>query len=868
MTINDNLAEWLVGNDSFLDTYSEIMASSICLELGASFKRDSATVENDFKYLLHCASILSHSANSKHHDYALRIAHFILSSNANLVHKDSAAFILKNLSNEPSILLAQRRSLIDNPEQNLSTIGLIEWANKTLTHQIVLSNGEVIYASNLQNDLWKAANENELISISAPTSAGKSFIIKRWIVDHIKASSAQRSTIVYIVPTRALIAEVERDFKDLLSGMGRMINISSSPLPSSLANTKANILIFTQERLQIFLNHKEAGYGLDILVIDEAHKMGDRYRGVLLQQVLEGVLDKHPKARVIFMSPLTQNPELLLKDYEEKRSTKVIKNSENQVSQNLIWCSKVKGKPSLVHLEACTDKGKISLGHLQLNDRPAPESKRAPLIACEIGKHSAGNIIYADGAAAAEKMAGQLYSFLGAEADVTNKQEIKDLIELVRTDIHKDYYLATSLEKGIAFHYGNMPDIIRAEIERLFSSNIIKFLICTSTLVEGVNTSCKNIYLLDPHKGKGNPMSKDDFWNLAGRAGRWGKEFQGNIFCINPTEWDDGKSPAPAFRSEFQIQRSTDTVLSSIDKLLDYIRSGKAPEEHDRSYEFVFSYLFSQYKRYGSLLNTPWAKRFPQKDLKEIDAELKRIDEEIRLPVSIINRNPGISPVYMFKLFTQFEEWIASGQRQYGDFIPPELGDDGVVDYYAALFLELDAIFMTKELAANRAHSIGNAIVVVDWMRGYPLSRMISSRLNYEEKKAKGMSLAEVIRHVMDRVEKIARFWAPKYLACYADILRHFLELKGQTEFMESLQDYDLLLEYGVSTQTQMSLVSLGLTRPTALALSDFIKSDLSEDECLRWLKADDYNKLPISPVMKRELNELIKFIGEGLHAV
>ena len=172
--------------------------------------------------------------NPKHRDDALRIAHFALSSNANVVHKDAAAFILKNLSNEPAIHLAQRRSLIGNPEQNLSTVGLIEWANKTLNHQIVLGNGEVIYASNFQSELWKSANQNELTSISAPTSAGKSYIIKRWIVDNIKASAAQNLTVVYIVPTRALIAEVERDFKELLTGMGKVVNISSSPLPFPL----------------------------------------------------------------------------------------------------------------------------------------------------------------------------------------------------------------------------------------------------------------------------------------------------------------------------------------------------------------------------------------------------------------------------------------------------------------------------------------------------------------------------------------------------------------------------------------------------------------------------------------------------------
>ena len=112
--------------------------------------------------------------------------------------------------------------------------------------------------------------------------------------------------------------------------------------------------------------------------------------------------------------------------------------------------------------------------------------------------------------------------------------------------MHQDFRLAPLVERGVAFHYGNMPSLLRLEIERLFRSGKIRFLVCTSTLIEGVNLSCRTIVVRGPRKGKGHPMEPHDFWNLAGRAGRWGDEFQGNIICIDPEDTQAWPSGVPS----------------------------------------------------------------------------------------------------------------------------------------------------------------------------------------------------------------------------------------------------------------------------------------------------------------------------------
>jgi hypothetical protein len=113
-----------------------------------------------------------------------------------------------------------------------------------------------------------------------------------------------------------------------------------------------------------------------------------------------------------------------------------------------------------------------------------------------------------------------------------------------------------------------------------------------------------------------------------------------------------------------------------------------------------------------------------------------------------------------------------------------------------------------------------------------------------------------VIRSVLDDVEQIARFEAPKYLACYLDVLRLHLRQQG-TPLVEiaDLPDISLMLELGVSRPTEVSLMSLGLSRTSAIALSEFIIDDaLTPAQCLQWLGARDLETLDLPVLVRREI--------------
>src|SRR5882762_4540198 len=137
------------------------------------------------------------------------------------------------------------------------------------------------------------------------------------------------------------------------------------------------------------------------------------------------------------------------------------------------------------------------------------------------------SIIYCNDPSTADKTAAILAKDL-SEQDINS--DTQDLIDFLRSHIHSRYRLADALAQGVAFHYGNIPQIIRARIEELLRDRVLRFVCCTSTLLQGVNLPAKNIFLENPKKGRGKPMLPGDFWNLVGRAGRMSKEFTGNVY--------------------------------------------------------------------------------------------------------------------------------------------------------------------------------------------------------------------------------------------------------------------------------------------------------------------------------------------------
>ena len=90
------------------------------------------------------------------------------------------------------------------------------------------------------------------------------------------------------------------------------------------------------------------------------------------------------------------------------------------------------------------------------------------------------------------------------------------------------------------YHYGRMPRLLREAIETSFKQDAggVKYLVCTTTLAQGVNLPARNVFIDTPTRGAGKPLDPALLWNFAGRAGRLNHDIVGNVFLLNYEEWN------------------------------------------------------------------------------------------------------------------------------------------------------------------------------------------------------------------------------------------------------------------------------------------------------------------------------------------
>lgn len=826
---------------SFQRQYLAVLQVSVANtipDLIYSISREELLEQIDWNNLLGISSVFCSSQEHLHLDAALRIAQSCLSLSDNYTQKVAAAVILENLTNHPAIRLAIGRNILEqNYKEKLPFTFQLQTAKTTFENSEFIA-GELLKLNRFQKKVFESYETSKAVSISAPTSAGKSYILNSLVIDFLFKKNGK---IIYIVPTRALISQVEEDIKNLLKSHNLLhVNVSTVPQIDDISGS--HIFVFTQERLHWFLiEHGEVE--LDMIIIDEAQKIEDGNRGILLQQKIEEVIESNPSIKIFFSSPFTSNPGILLETIGTDSNEKIVDTQFVSVNQNLIYVKQVPRKVDEYKVQLVTLNQNIDLGLVKLRDRPGSGDFKKLCLVCEaLSSSSGGTLVYSNGAAEAEKIALIFSSFM---AEVSSNEELDNFIALVKKTIHKKYALATVLNRGIAFHYGNMPLLIRQEIERLFKNGTIKVLICTSTLLEGVNLPAKNIFIRKPTRGRNNPLSSTDFWNLAGRAGRWGKEFSGNIICVDPSSWEVQPNPN---KTKQVIKRATDIIKSQPDELFAYIEAGSPRQiaEKRQDLEFAFGYYYNKFLANGLDSSIKF-----DNTLIKLFAPLK---DKILIPAIIIGRNPGISPLAQQALF----EFFSTKSDNLEDLIPVYPEDENAYNEYINLIGRIGKTIAEYPPALTTSR----ALLIINWMQGRPLSYIISSSYaSYQknDKYKKIKTLPIVIRECMDNVENFARFRFAKDSSCYIDILRFFLGQTSKSYLIEKIPELNLWLEFGVSQKTHLSLLSLGLTRSTVTEISDYIpSSNMNKKEALNWLNTFDFSAIEISPIVYNDIKKTL----------
>lgn len=807
--------------------------------------RDSPDPEK----LMRAAAILACSNNQIHRRAAFRVATctYELFGTSKLPLDQALRVVLSRLGNHPSI---STRTEVENAISmlpfSLATEEIL--ATEKLT---VFANNKPISLTDFQFKLWSQLEQGKRISLTAPTSAGKSFVLEHYLSAIF--SSHDKKVVIYIVPTRALIAQVADDlntqFKKFSDSKPDIVSI---PVDSETEIKPWAIYVMTQERVQLMLS-THPDMVADVIIIDEAHSIADGSRGMLLQWVIDDLLARNPNAQTLFASPSIRNLGVFgrlfgINDIEELSS------AEPTVSQNFLVVKIESAATGKISISTTGDGSKplTEIGAFQLNQTLASRVDRLVHIAATLGKRQS-NIVYANGPADAEKIAIQLAE-LFSDREPTKAQ--KDLSELAKEVVHPNYVLAECIKHGVAFHYSNIPTQLRRAIEEATSLGEVSFLVCTSTLLQGVNLPAKNIFMLAPERGHKTPLESTDFWNLAGRAGRLKKEFQGNIFLIDYDHWK--KKPLDSPKDTEIVPAIENSIRNNQAELLAVISERELPKPskpNDETLETAFVRLYSDQAQ-GRLGKTLERMGFegstPTGTLLSI--ALSGAATRITLPEEILRKTPNVSAYKQQNLFNHLQLAFRADIGAAKKSIPLHPRDRDAFLSYANI-LEICHQLILKIDTTKNLHRF-HALIAQRWMQGTPLPQIIDNQI----KRSPNKIVRTTIRDTLKLIEEQIRFQTVRLFGCYNSILSHALKDAGLEDLTSSIPSLPVFLEVGASDRTMISFISLGLSRVTAMKLNELsARKDLDTNAALNWLRNRPLATMGLSPMLLAEVQAIVE---------
>jgi hypothetical protein len=119
-----------------------------------------------------------------------------------------------------------------------------------------------------------------------------------------------------------------------------------------------------------------------------------------------------------------------------------------------------------------------------------------------------------------------------------NGDQVGKIASLIGSHLGDDSTSAKAATLGFFGHHANTPHGIKLVIEHAMKEGHANFVICTSTLAQGVNFPLRYLVVTTTQQGRERIMVRD-FHNLMGRAGRAGMHTEGSVIFSSPKIYDD-----------------------------------------------------------------------------------------------------------------------------------------------------------------------------------------------------------------------------------------------------------------------------------------------------------------------------------------
>ena len=372
--------------------------------------------------------------------------------------------------------------------------------------------------------------------LQMPTSAGKTLLAEFDIL--VTKSLKPQAKIIYVVPSRALVNQVYYDLCADLSGLDLIVEKTSSAIEIDssewelLESDKIDVLVSTPEKLDLLIKRSHPSVeDVSLIIVDEVHSIANGQRGAKLEMLLSVLKRETPKCQIFvtfafFGAKWAKNiSDWLAGDRQKTEPIKIDwKPAEKLIVGLSVNKTKVQKNTTFgVHLlkspysYLTTEKQKSVKADSYKIKATGEKEKITEFAIKNWSKDNKRCYFFVGEKTKADNLASEIASLAAIDTANDDRLLVKKFIE---EEVGKPTTLSLVLEKRIAIHHAGLSDETKLLIEHLIRKRQINYVCATNTIGEGVNFPVSAVFFDSLYKGRNIPITTNDFWNIAGRAGR------------------------------------------------------------------------------------------------------------------------------------------------------------------------------------------------------------------------------------------------------------------------------------------------------------------------------------------------------------
>ena len=469
-----------------------------------------------------------------------------------------------------------------------------------------------------------AISKDENVLVTAKTGSGKT-LVGEFQIYH---SLAKGKRVFYTTPIKSLSNQKFDDLKKMFPSVGIMTgDIKFMP--------QAQIVIMTTEILRNLLYKKGTStehigltadlslQDLDSVIFDEVHYINDPNRGKIWEECLT-LLD--PSVNLVLLSATIEKPELFASWLGELKQRPVhlistqyrivplkfilpngnaLMNGETFQKTNYLKFVKEfadQEKKKAHHKEAVKYREDDQVIKKNFDDSSflhrmnetidkLAESDKLPALFFVLSRKLCGEY--------ARKVQGNfLTSSEGADVRHIIKFHLHKYPDLQVSEQYFDLF--NLLEKGVAYHHSGVLPMLKEIVEILFARGFVKVLFATETFAVGLNMPTKTVVFTSFCKKDEiglRMLRPDEFTQMAGRAGRRGKDTEGIVMYL-PRAFPD-----PPFDVEQMMIGKKPTINSQL--------------------EFHYAYILQSASSSKNVINDSFWSKQKQESIRILENDLK-----------------------------------------------------------------------------------------------------------------------------------------------------------------------------------------------------------------------------------------------------